>query len=77
MKDPCIVLREKEQDLARVRAEIQALLTVIPLLDDSAPSWSEPKVVLTSEWDLEQFPDGGITDLERYFPFVRNLRKSG
>jgi hypothetical protein len=31
---PHSVLREKEQDLARVRREIQAVLTVIPLLVD-------------------------------------------
>ena len=34
MKDPYRVLREKEQDVERVRKEIQALLTVIPLLAD-------------------------------------------
>jgi hypothetical protein len=38
MKDPHSVLREKEQDLERVHEEIQALLTVIPLLADEQPS---------------------------------------
>jgi len=38
MKDPHSVLREKEQDLARVRREIQAVLTVIPLLVDDPPT---------------------------------------
>jgi len=38
MKDPRNVLREKERDLARVRREIQAVLTVIPLLADDQPS---------------------------------------
>ena len=38
MKDPHSVLREKEQDLARVRREIQAVLTVIPLLVDDQSS---------------------------------------
>ena len=37
MKDPHIVLRQKEQDVARVRQQIQALLTVIPLLKDEHP----------------------------------------
>ena len=37
MKDPYRVLREKEQDVERVRKEIQALLTVIPLLADNQP----------------------------------------
>lgn len=32
MKDVRAVLSEKEQDMQRVRHEIQALLTVIPLL---------------------------------------------
>jgi hypothetical protein len=31
-------LRAKEQDLDRVREEIQALITVIPLLADDQPS---------------------------------------
>jgi len=38
MKDPYRVLREKEQDVERVRKEIQALVTVIPLLADNQPS---------------------------------------
>ena len=45
MKDPYTVLRQKEQDIARVQKEIQALLDVIPLLTDSVPSsWAEPKI---------------------------------
>ena len=38
MKDAHSVLREKEQDLERVRKEIQALLMVIRLLEDYQPS---------------------------------------
>ena len=38
MKDPHRVLREKERDLARVRGEIQVVLTVIPLLVDDPPT---------------------------------------
>jgi hypothetical protein len=37
MKDPHSGLREKEQDVERVRKGIQALLTVIPLLADVLP----------------------------------------
>jgi len=37
MKDVREVLRQKEKDLERVRREIQALLTVIPLLADDQP----------------------------------------
>jgi hypothetical protein len=38
MKDPHSIMHEKEQDLERVRKEVQALLTVIPLLADDQPS---------------------------------------
>ena len=38
MKDPHTVLRQKDLDLERVRKEIQALLTVIPLLADDPPT---------------------------------------
>jgi hypothetical protein len=42
VKVPYTVLLQKEQDIARVRKEIQALLDVIPLLTDSVPtSWVE------------------------------------
>ena len=44
MKDPYMVLRQKEQDIARVEREIQALLAVIPLLTDSVPFWAEHKI---------------------------------
>jgi hypothetical protein len=54
VKNPYTVLHEKEQQLVRVRAEVRALLTVIPLLADSAPSWSEVKLLLTSKQGIEQ-----------------------
>ena len=66
MKNPYIVLRQKEQDVARVRKEIQALLTAIPLLlaDDqySADNVSQELLLAISRNDLE--------------PFVRHLRNS-
>jgi hypothetical protein len=34
MRDLYQVLREKEQDVVRVRKEIEALRAIIPLLDD-------------------------------------------
>jgi hypothetical protein len=37
MRDPHSVLRQKDMDLERVRKEIQALQTVIPLLVDDPP----------------------------------------
>jgi len=66
VKNPYIVLRQKEQDVARVRKEIQALLTAIPLLlaDDqySADNVSQELLLAISRNDLE--------------PFVRHLRNS-
>lgn len=66
MKNPYIVLSQKEQDLARVRKEIQALLTAIPLLlaDDqySADNVSQELLLAISRNDLE--------------PVARHLRNS-
>jgi hypothetical protein len=39
MKDLHTVLRQKEQDVERVRREILALLTVIPLLTNDKPEF--------------------------------------
>lgn len=75
MKDPYIVLGQKEQDVARVRREIQALRTVIPLLADGAPSWDELQTQLLSSLpDLECSVEDGMAALELYYPFVRNLQ---
>jgi hypothetical protein len=75
VKDPYIVLGQKEQDVARVRREIQALLTVIPLLADSAPSWDELQTQLLSSCpDTEHSVSDGMAALELYYPFVRGLQ---
>jgi hypothetical protein len=77
MKDPHSVLREKEQDLARVRRGIQAMLTVIPLLVDDPPT-SEVvhEVLLASSRTPVDPPDDDMDQLEIYYPFVRHLRIS-
>src|ERR1700688_1164960 len=76
VKNPYIVLSQKEQDVARVRKEIQALLTVIPLLADSPPSWDELQTQLLSSCpDIEHSVKDGMAALELYYPFVRNLQK--
>ena len=65
VKNPYIVLRQKEQEVARVRKEIQALLTAIPLLADdqySADNVMQELLLAASRNDLE--------------PFVRHLRNS-
>ena len=77
MKNPYTVLRQKEQDLARVRKEIQSLLTVIPLLEDSPLSWDELQAqLLSSCQDIEPSVKREMAALEIYYPFVRNLQKS-
>ena len=75
MKDPYRVLREKEQDVERVRKEIQALLTVIPLLADdqsSADSVMQELLLGVSRKSVDP-SDKGVAELE---PFVRHLRNS-
>ena len=75
MKDPHSVLREKEQDVERIRKEIQALLTVIPLLADDQPSSDDVMHELLFAVSRESVDptDKGMADLE---PFVRHLRNS-
>ncbi|HZC22691.1 MAG TPA: hypothetical protein VE866_05075 [Candidatus Binatia bacterium] len=69
------ILRQKEQDVARVRKEIQALLIVIPLLADADLSWEELNTQLVDS--CQSMPSSarkGMAELELYFPFVKNLR---
>jgi hypothetical protein len=75
MKEPYRVLREKEQDVERVRKEIQALHTVIPLLSDDQPSSDDlmPALILSASRESADSPDNGMADLE---PFARYLRNS-
>ena len=77
MKDPHSVLREKEQDLARVRREIQAVLTVIPLLVDDPPTSDVVhEVLLACSRAPVNLPDNDMAQLEIYYPFVRHLGMS-
>lgn len=75
MKDPYSILREKEQDVERVRKEIQALLTVIPLLADNQSSADNvmQELLLAVFRKSVDPPDKGVAELE---PFVRHLRNS-
>jgi hypothetical protein len=78
MKDPYSVLRQKEKDVERVRKEIQALRTVIPLLADDRPSAANADnvmhelLVAASRKSVDP-PDKGMSELE---PFARHLRTS-
>jgi hypothetical protein len=77
MKDPHSVLRRKDLDLERVRREIQALLTVIPLLvDDSPTSDVVNDVALASFPTRVNPPENDMAQLELYYPFVRHLDMS-
>jgi hypothetical protein len=79
MKNLDTVLRQKEQDVERVRQEIRALLAVIPLLADDQPSSDDVmhQLPLPSSRTVAEPPDNGIADLELYYPFVRQMRRSG
>lgn len=79
MKDPHSVLREKEQDLERVRKEVQALRTVVPLLaDDPADDQPSSDVMHELLLAVSRTPvdpsDRGMAELELYYPFARRLR---
>ena len=74
MKDPNSVLRQKDLDLERVRTEIQALLTVIPLLADDPPSADLMNLMpLASSPTHVDPPDNDMAELELHYPFVRYL----
>jgi hypothetical protein len=78
MKDLHTVLQQKEQDLERVRKEILALLTVIPLLTDEKPALD---IIQFLESDAARvvgdLPKYDMDGMEVYFPFIRNLRDRG
>jgi hypothetical protein len=69
------VLSQKEQDIARLRKEIAALLAVIPLLEDGNPAWNEIEAQLPSSAGKNENPASDrMSDLERYYPFVKTLQ---
>lgn len=77
MNDVHVVLYRKEQDLERVRKEVQALLAVIPLLEDDQLSPDAVYEMLVSSPMSADSVNKGMDDLERYYPFVRKLQKAG
>jgi hypothetical protein len=78
MKDLHTVLQQKEQDLERVRKEILALLTVIPLLADEKPAFD---IIQFLQSDAARvvgdLPKYDIDGMEIYFPFISTLRDRG
>ena len=71
MKNPQVVLQQKEIDLIRVRKEVDALRTVLPLLDDPMQCVQE---IISSRGMAQPTDDNGMAELELYFPFIKNLR---
>jgi hypothetical protein len=75
VKNPYVVLKQKELDVARVRKEIQALLVVIPLLADTELPWDELKAQLLILCESKpSTAKDGMAELKLYFPFVKNLQ---
>ena len=75
MKDVYAVLSQKEEDVLRVRKEVQALITVIPLLADQEQTADDFYQILLSSTPATVADGNGMADLERYYPFVRHLQK--
>jgi hypothetical protein len=77
VKNPYLVLRQKEEDIARVRKEIAALLTVIPLLADTGSSLDKftPHLDTCGESPVACANDG-MPDAVMYHPFVETLLKN-
>ena len=74
MKNPYALLSQKEEEVSRVRREIQALLIVIPLLDEDVPKWEDLRASLSTFLVPRQKTTGdSMRELEVYFPFVKNL----
>ncbi|HKS72559.1 MAG TPA: hypothetical protein VJQ82_05135 [Terriglobales bacterium] len=55
MKDPYALLRQKENELQRLRREIEALRAVLPLLAEDVTTAFEPAPapVPNNKWPLE------------------------
>ena len=74
MRDVYVVLSQKEKDVARVRREIQALLIVIPLLEDEQSTWEELEASLANQLRADPPTEDSLRQLETYYPFIKNLR---
>ena len=70
LKDPYIVLRQKEKDLERVRKEIKALLIAAALLAEDESADAMAKVELSELLARSELDELGV-----YYPFVARLRR--
>lgn len=73
MKDLYAVLREKEQQLARVRKEVGALLAVIPLLVDTGSVHDESRPDTANAVQSLAASANGAPHSVIYDPFVDTL----
>jgi hypothetical protein len=74
MKDVHTVLYQKAQDLERVRREVDALLSVIPLLAEDESSPDTVYEMLLASRVIANNGNNTMADLERYYPFVRHMQ---
>ena len=74
MRDVYAVLSQKEQDVARVQREIQALITAIPLLENEQPNVEELKPSWSNGLRTVPPTEEAMRELEVYYPFIKNLR---
>ena len=78
MKDPYVVLGQKEQDMERVRREIRALLIVIPLVTGNEPASDDvmPLLRLDTARLARKPSSDDMAALETYYPWIRHMRES-
>ncbi len=70
VKDVNVVLREKEMGLVRLRREIEALLSVIPLLSDDRPLADDETSELHAPPKFLATGTAGRKSWRRRFPFM-------
>lgn len=73
VKDPYVILREKERDVARVRKEVAALHTVIPLLLSDETACDEFRAQTGNSVQALAASANGTLHPVIYDPFVDTL----
>lgn len=76
MKDPYLVLRQKEKELERVRVELKALLIAAALLAEGGSTESAREAVPLAPALLQEFRGNELEDLAVYYPFIKRPQKS-
>ena len=76
VKDPYLVLRQKEKDLERVRIELKALLIVAALLTDGDSAQPTRSSAPIEPVLLQEFRGNELEELALYYPFIQGLQNS-